>query len=64
MSNVRIVALSFLSAFLVLISISRAADSYSVGQKVEVREGDTWSSASVLAHEGRKYQERVNGTNA
>jgi hypothetical protein len=35
-----------------------AADPYTVGQDVEVREGDTWSPASILAHEGRKYQIR------
>src|SRR5580692_4486714 len=37
-------------------SVVHAADAFTVGQKVEVREGDTWSPASILAHEGRKYQ--------
>lgn len=41
-----------------------AADLYTVGQKVEVREGDTWSPASILAHEGRKYQIHYTGDNS
>ncbi len=35
--------------------VSRAAD-FAVGQKVEVREGDSWSAATVLKQEGRKFQ--------
>src|SRR5687767_13088272 len=31
---------------------------FSEGQKVEVREGDTWSSATILKKEGRRYQIR------
>ncbi|RZM08826.1 MAG: hypothetical protein EOP68_10785, partial [Sphingomonas sp.] len=32
------------------------AATYAVGQSVEVREGDTWSKAKVLAREGRRVQ--------
>ena len=32
------------------------AATFTVGQKVEVREGDTWSAATVLKQEGRRYQ--------
>jgi hypothetical protein len=61
MFNSRAVAWSFFCTFFVLHSITQAADLYAVGQKVEVREGDSWSPASVLAHEGRKYQVHYDG---
>lgn len=32
-----------------------AADVYQIGQQIQVREGDTWSAASIVQHEGRKY---------
>lgn len=32
------------------------AAAFTDGQKVEVREGDTWSAATVVKKEGRKYQ--------
>ncbi|HEX8912260.1 MAG TPA: hypothetical protein VF796_07860, partial [Humisphaera sp.] len=35
-----------------------AAGDYQPNQKVEVREGDTWSPATVVAREGRKTQIR------
>jgi hypothetical protein len=41
--------------------VAHAADSYSIGQSIEVREGDTWSPATVLAQEGRKYQVHYKG---
>src|SRR3954470_8049570 len=31
------------------------------GQKVEVREGDTWSAATIVKKEGRRYQIRYEG---
>jgi hypothetical protein len=33
------------------------------GQKVQVREGDTWSPATIVKREGRRYQIRYEGTN-
>jgi hypothetical protein len=33
-----------------------AVAAFQAGQAVEVREGDTWSSATVLKREGRRYQ--------
>ncbi len=38
-----------------------AAEPYSVGQKVEVREGDSWSPASVTGQEGRKFHVHYDG---
>jgi hypothetical protein len=35
---------------------------YSEGQKIEVREGDTWSGATILKREGRRYLIRYDGT--
>lgn len=35
---------------------AQSATNYEPGQTVEVREGDTWSKASVAAREGRRYQ--------
>lgn len=32
-----------------------APPAFTEGQKIEVREGDTWSAATVLKHEGRRY---------
>lgn len=51
---------------LLLAGAARAADStaYQEGQKIEVREGDTWSAATVLKHEGRKYQIHYDGSDA
>ncbi|GEM_PF-3221926 len=34
---------------------------YTEGQKVEVREGDTWSAATIVKKEGRKYLIRYQG---
>jgi hypothetical protein len=45
-----------------LADISKGADSYSVGQAVQVREGDTWSKARVTAREGRRYQIHYDGS--
>ena len=39
----------------VLAQATKPAATYDVGQKIEVREGDTWSAATVLKKEGRKY---------
>ncbi|HWE95934.1 MAG TPA: hypothetical protein VG269_18370 [Tepidisphaeraceae bacterium] len=37
---------------------------YTAGQKIEVREGDSWSAASVLKQEGRKFLVHYDGTDA
>jgi hypothetical protein len=37
---------------------AQAPATYAPGQGVEVREGDVWSKASVVAREGRRYQIR------
>src|SRR5690348_48437 len=37
------------------------AATFSVGDKIEVREGDTWSKAAVVAREGRKFQVQYEG---
>lgn len=34
---------------------------YTQGQSVEVREGDSWSAARIMAKEGRKYRVRIDG---
>jgi hypothetical protein len=38
------------------VAAAAAAGNYQPGQAVEVREGDTWSAATVLKKEGRKVQ--------
>src|SRR4051812_33455243 len=40
------------------------ATGFSVGQTVEVREGDSWSAASIVRKEGRKYLIHYQGTEA
>ncbi|MGH7214946.1 MAG: agenet domain-containing protein [Tepidisphaeraceae bacterium] len=37
---------------------------FAEGASVEVREGDTWSSATIVKKEGRKYQIRYDGDDA
>lgn len=37
---------------------------FAEGQKVEIREGDTWSSASILKREGRRFLVHYDGTEA
>src|SRR4051812_35602012 len=51
--------------------VSRAADgatpapaSFTDGQKVQVREGDTWSAATILKREGRRYLVHYDGADA
>jgi hypothetical protein len=39
----------------ILTATAFGVDSYKTGQKVEVREGDSWSPATVTGQEGRKY---------
>jgi WD40 repeat protein len=34
---------------------AQSATAYQVGQTIEVREGDAWSAATILKHEGRRY---------
>lgn len=40
------------------------AATFNEGQAVEVREGDTWSGATILKQEGRRYQVHYNGGDA
>src|SRR5688572_7398938 len=55
---------STLRALLVILSLGwgipvlAQAATFSEGQKVEAREGDTWSPATILKKEGRRYQIR------
>src|SRR5262245_14970636 len=37
--------------------------SFEEGQKVQVREGDTWSAATIVKKEGRRFQIRYEGSN-
>jgi WD40 repeat protein len=39
-------------------AVPQAAGSFKPDQKVEVREGDTWSAATLVKQEGRKFQVR------
>lgn len=43
---------------------SPGGGSFGEGQKVEVREGDTWSAATILKREGRKFQVHYSGADA
>ncbi len=45
-------------------TVAKAATVFKVGQQIQVREGDTWSAATVVAHEGRKYQIHYEGSDA
>jgi hypothetical protein len=51
-------------AFVAMGSAARAADLYTIGQRVEVREGDLWSGAVVTGHEGRQYHVHYDGSTA
>lgn len=41
-----------------------ATPHFSEGQKIEVREGDTWSAATIVKQEGRKYLIHYSGADA
>src|SRR4051812_42788284 len=41
-----------------------AAGTFTDGQKVQVREGDSWSAATILKREGRKYLVHYDGADA
>lgn len=41
-----------------------SAATFTDGQRVEVREGDSWSPATILKHEGRRYQIHYQGGDA
>lgn len=56
--------LLWLALFAAAQDVGTAGPSYVEGQKVEVREGDTWSSATILKHEGRKYRIHYDGADA
>jgi hypothetical protein len=45
-------------------SPARAATPFAAGQAVEVREGDTWSAASIVRQAGRKYLVHYAGSDA
>ncbi|MGC4030356.1 MAG: tudor domain-containing protein [Tepidisphaeraceae bacterium] len=47
---------AFVAALLVSAACGVAVAAYSPGQSVEVREGDSWSPATFLKQEGRKFQ--------
>jgi WD40 repeat protein len=64
MSNSQRAAFLFICITMLCSRISLGADAYTIGQNVEVREGDVWSAASVIAHEGRKYQVHYTGSDA
>ncbi len=40
------------------------ATTFTDGQKIEVREGDSWSAASIVKKEGRKYLVHYDGAEA
>src|SRR6185436_19559487 len=44
-----------------VVSLAQQAKPLEEGQKVEVREGDTWSAATIVKKEGRRYQIRYEG---
>src|SRR5215210_6995027 len=44
-----------------VVGLAQQAKPLEEGQKVEVREGDTWSAATILKKEGRRYQIRYEG---
>jgi hypothetical protein len=64
LSHLRLVLVLTVCGILIFSEPSKAADGYTVGQKVEVREGDTWTPASVIGHEGRKYKIHYDGSDA
>jgi len=41
-----------------MLSAQRSAATFMEGQRVEVREGDIWSPATIIKQEGRRYQIR------
>ncbi|HSU68130.1 MAG TPA: Tudor-knot domain-containing protein, partial [Tepidisphaeraceae bacterium] len=45
-------------------SLGAAESPLAEGQKVQVREGDAWSAATILKHEGRKYLIHYEGADA
>ena len=45
-------------------ALAASPQTYQTGQGVEVREGDSWSAASVVQKEGRKYLVHYAGANA
>lgn len=58
----------FLTTLMLAFTVACLAQSsnpaaFSEGQKVEVREGDVWSQATILKKEGRRYQIHYQGDN-
>lgn len=45
-------------------ALGQAAQTYTDGQKIEVREGDVWSKATVVKREGRRYLIHYDGADA
>ncbi|MDB5302719.1 MAG: hypothetical protein JWM97_268 [Phycisphaerales bacterium] len=66
--NVRAVPMALLAALLAATAWAapeaKPAAGFSEGQKVEVREGDSWSAATVVRHEGRKFLIHYDGAEA
>jgi hypothetical protein len=64
------IARGLVVCFTLVMGVARVAHSqvanvrFSEGQKIEVREGDTWSAATVLKQEGRKYLIHYAGADA
>ncbi|HEV7300223.1 MAG TPA: hypothetical protein VGN72_12710 [Tepidisphaeraceae bacterium] len=54
-SSIRIATAACIAAAVLVQPALGQATSYEPSQQVEVREGDTWSKATVLAREGRRY---------
>src|ERR1700722_16028435 len=50
--------------FSLMSSARAAATSFSDAEQIEVREGDGWSAATIVKHEGRKYLIHYNGADA
>jgi hypothetical protein len=57
-------AAAFVSWICIFYHAANAADSFAIGGKAQVREGDTWSPASVIGHEGRKYLVHYDGSDS
>ncbi|MDB5354889.1 MAG: hypothetical protein JWN24_1342 [Phycisphaerales bacterium] len=66
--NVLAVPIALLAALLAATAWAapdaKPAAGFSEGQKIEVREGDSWSAATVVKHEGRKFLIHYEGADA